>query len=53
MSGDFDVSEPDDSVSEHEELVSILSTTGSSGAALVVLLDAEGSEKLRRNLIYK
>ena len=45
MSGDVDVSEPGDSVSKHEELVSILSTTGSSGAGLVVLLAAEGSEK--------
>ena len=32
-------------VSEDKELISIFSTTGSSGAGFVVLLDAEGSEK--------
>ena len=45
MVGEADSSEADDSVSEHEELVSMFSTTESSGAGFVVLLDAEGSEK--------
>ena len=44
IAGDVAVSELDDSVSEHEELVTIISTTGSSGAGFVVLLDAEGSD---------
>ena len=45
MAGEVDVSEPDDSVSEHEELVSLFSTIESSGAGVVVFLCEEGSEK--------
>ena len=42
--GEVDVSEPGDSVSEHEKLVS-LSTIESSGAGVAVLFGEEGSEK--------
>ena len=44
MADEFDVSESDDSVSEHEGLVS-LSTIVSSGADVVLFLGEEGSEK--------
>ena len=45
MVGEADSSVADDSVSEHEELVSMFSTTESSGAGFVVFLDKEGSKK--------
>ena len=45
MAGMSDVSEPDDLVSEHEELVSQVSTIESSGAGVDVFLCVEGSEK--------
>ena len=38
MEGEAGSSEPDDSVSEHEELVSMFSTTKSSGAGLLLFL---------------
>ena len=39
--GEVDVSEPDDSISEHEKLVSLF-TYGLSGAGVAVLLGEEG-----------
>ena len=44
MADEVDFSESDDSVSEHEELVS-LSTIESSGAGVDVFFGDEGSEK--------
>ena len=44
MAGEVDAFEPDDSVSDNEEQVSIFSSTESFGAGIVVLLGAEGSE---------
>ena len=45
MVGEADSSEPDDSVSEHEELVSMFTTTESSGAGFVAFLGGEGLKK--------
>ena len=45
MVDEVDVSEPDDSVSEHEELVSLFSNFETSGVGVVVFLGVEPSKK--------